>query len=253
MKKLPAAIQNILDAITKELPKIFGDNLFGIYLYGSLISNTFDPDRSDIDCAVVIKKKLTRTEIEKIKLWYAALFSKNPFAQKIEMCFVLRDYLYTDGKTVSRTPQLWNGKFYLRKDSDGNSPIVWSTIREKGISLYGPKPKSFVPFVSIASMRTSQLTELKFIAQKSEQWMTIPANRIFIVITLCRILYTLRFSRIAPKKTALHWCVTVLPKKWHAVILGALDDLQKKKNEVALLKKSDVREFVSFVLRKCNR
>lgn len=249
MKELPRGIQKFLFEIKDAFHTIFGNNLFGIYLYGSLSYNAFDPGRSDIDGVVVTWKKLSKKEIANIRSWYAKLSCANQLAKRMEFSFVQNNNLFTDGMTISRAPQLWNGRLYIRKDSDGNNPIVWKNIRDCGIALYGPAPKTFVPPVPKDLIVRSQMTELAFIARKAEQWMKIPANRLYIVTTLCRIAYTLKKYRLAPKKTALAWCRRTFPQKWHPLIAQALEALDKNNGKPAILQKDAVRDFVHFALR----
>ena len=43
----------ITDRLTEESRKIFGENLTGVYLHGSLAMGCFNPDKSDIDLIIV--------------------------------------------------------------------------------------------------------------------------------------------------------------------------------------------------------
>lgn len=51
--------QNMLDKIVDESKQIFGAELTGIYLHGSLAMGCFNPEKSDIDLIIVIKNSIT--------------------------------------------------------------------------------------------------------------------------------------------------------------------------------------------------
>ena len=55
-------IQDLLDQLTKEIERILGTNLVGVYLHGSLAMGCFNPDKSDVDILVIIHKKSSHKE-----------------------------------------------------------------------------------------------------------------------------------------------------------------------------------------------
>lgn len=56
----------ITDRLTEESRKIFGENLTGVYLHGSLAMGCFNPDKSDIDLIIVTEE--APTEEQKLQL-----------------------------------------------------------------------------------------------------------------------------------------------------------------------------------------
>lgn len=58
--------QLITDRLTEESRKIFGENLTGVYLHGSLAMGCFNPDKSDIDLIIVTEE--APTEEQKLQL-----------------------------------------------------------------------------------------------------------------------------------------------------------------------------------------
>lgn len=51
--------QGILDEIVGQSKQIFGEELTGIYLHGSMVKGCFNPDKSDIDLIAVIRYCIT--------------------------------------------------------------------------------------------------------------------------------------------------------------------------------------------------
>ncbi len=60
-------VDNILLNISNEIKVILGENLVGLYLFGSLTYGDFNPDSSDIDLVAITKKQLNHDELELIK------------------------------------------------------------------------------------------------------------------------------------------------------------------------------------------
>jgi predicted nucleotidyltransferase len=69
MKKIPREVNTLLKEITADFPTLLGDNLTGIYLYGSLTQGAFDPGLSDIDCIAVTRAELSNEEFTGVGEW----------------------------------------------------------------------------------------------------------------------------------------------------------------------------------------
>lgn len=60
-------INKILIYLSTKIRTILGDNLIGIYLFGSLSYGDFYPGSSDIDLVVIINRSLNHNENDLIK------------------------------------------------------------------------------------------------------------------------------------------------------------------------------------------
>lgn len=79
-------INKFIDIITEQL----GSNFIGIYLYGSLAMNCFNPKNSDIDIIVVTSKQIDLFSKKKI-IEELLVLSNNPYP--IEVSFIIFDDL----------------------------------------------------------------------------------------------------------------------------------------------------------------
>ena len=59
-------VNEFLGDYIKEIIALLGDNIIGIYLFGSLSYDDFNPRRSDIDLSVVLRKPLLAEEGEQV-------------------------------------------------------------------------------------------------------------------------------------------------------------------------------------------
>lgn len=246
-------IRTFLSKIKKELPKILRGNLYGIYIYGSLTYGDFDSRKSDIDCIVVIKRELNKDEIRLLKNWYKNL-SNNPLAKRLEMAYAIKKNLTNISRkaVVSKTPLFYKGRFYTG-DSDAYKPIVWFNIREKGLTLFGPPPKSFVLKITKRVLINALWQEVEHMKRKGDKWLRPKWSRCYVVLTLCRVLYTLRTSSIVSKETAAKWCLKELPQEWHSLISWAVKEFRTKEGDFGFRTKDKTKRFMKFVLGSLSR
>ena len=91
MKQVPKEVSELLEKVRVGLPVILSGNLTGVYLYGSLTQDAFDPARSDVDCVVVTVRELSDEQFTELGEWLAKLEKENPWAERLQMQFLLRD------------------------------------------------------------------------------------------------------------------------------------------------------------------
>src|SRR4051794_16511685 len=66
-------VNAIIDQLLTEVRAILGDELVGLYLYGSLSSGDFDPDSSDIDFLVVTAGELPPATLAALEAMHARI------------------------------------------------------------------------------------------------------------------------------------------------------------------------------------
>ena len=91
MARVPSQLTALLDSLSEQLPLLLGRNLVGIYLYGSLTQRAFNPKRSDVDCIVVTRRKVTGRQFTQIRSWFAAAAKSNPWVLRLQASFLIRN------------------------------------------------------------------------------------------------------------------------------------------------------------------
>jgi hypothetical protein len=223
MKPLPIGVAGLLDRLREHIPVILGDNLVGIYTYGSITQGAFDPARSDVDCVVLLRRGLTNTGLERLDAWLSAAALEEPWVTRLQISILVKDELFKmDG-------QGWSYQFgeLKRSGSDGN-PLIWMNILESGGVVWGPRPQSFVPSITPALVLEALGRELAYLHEEmidnaSAKWRDVPFYRAYVVLTICRILYTRNTGRIGSKPEAAGWALATVPTEWHALIQEALE------------------------------
>src|SRR5690606_12647870 len=114
------------------------------------------------------------------------------------------------------------GNFYL--DTPGSDWIIQRhVIREYGVVIEGPDPKTLIDFVSAEEIRNSIMGILL------EWWYPMlkkpdrlrehdDGYRSFAVITMCRVLHGLEHGTITSKPEAVQWARGKVDSKWHSLI-----------------------------------
>ena len=242
-------ISALLEDLTAALPSILGENLVGIYLYGSLTQGAFDPERSDVDCIVVMQHELTDAQFTEFDGWFVEAAAENPWVPRLQVSFLIRDKIlvYTpDGNCLYQFGRL------TRVGCDGN-PIIWMNVLESGIVLFGPPADSFVPPITSEILHAALEREVGYLREEivekpDSEWRDVPMYRAYAVLTLCRILYSQVHGTVVSKPRAAEWALSDLPE-WHDLIHMALDSDAGKVVSIDPARIADFIEFADLQLQ----
>lgn len=241
----PESVSKLLADIVVDFPDLLGNDLVGIYLYGSLTQNAFDAERSDIDCIVITKSELIEEQFKRLESWFERSMYQNPWTARLQMEFLIRDeVLVMDSKA-----SLYQFGRLRRGGSDGN-PIIWTNILESGIVLYGPPASTFVPEITLDLVRAALCREVEYLRQEIEnpegEWRKMPKYRIYAVMTLCRTIYTHANSNVVSKPVAAAWAVDCLPPDLRDLVTEAM----MPEGEAAAVTVERLQRFIDFTSRE---
>ena len=97
-------------------------------------------------------------------------------------------------------------------------------LREHGITLTGPEPRTLMPPVPPELLRREAATALPTLMADLTTWIDIDAvawGQRYAVVTVCRLLYTLMTAEVASKAGAAgEWAMSTLDPTWRP-LLGA--------------------------------
>lgn len=220
-------VNELLDLLLTNVKKILKDQFVGMYLYGSLSSGDFNPETSDVDFLVVTKETLpdeTVSELEEMhnKTWATSLKR----AGKLEGAYVHQELIRKHDPNGLPCPTVNEGKFYL--DRPGSDWIIQRhVVREYGIVLDGPDPKTLIDFVTAEDIRTSIMGVLRewwYPMLENPDWLRANDDgyRSFAVITMCRVLHGLEHGTITSKPKAVQWARTKVEPHWHSLMDDAV-------------------------------
>jgi predicted nucleotidyltransferase len=220
-------INQVLDLLLKNASQVLGNQLVGMYLYGSLSSGDFDPETSDIDFLVVTTSTLPDKTIADLEIMHHRLWeSHTKWAGKLEGSYIPKREIKKHNPRTVACPTVNEGRFYL--DTPGSDWIIQRHIvREQGVILAGPDPKTLIDPVSTADLRRAirgVLYEWWFPMLEDPTWLREHGSEYhaYAILTMCRALYTLENGTVVSKSVAAHWVQGKLGEDWSRVIDQAL-------------------------------
>jgi len=243
MARLPSKVSALLQDLTKQLPIVLGQNLVGIYLYGSVTHGAFNPKRSDVDCIVVTRRDLSDAQFRKLEAWLAQTARLNPWTARLQMIFLVKNELLI----TNTSGCLYQFGLLTRSGSDGN-PIIWLDFFTSGRVLFGPRPESFLPEITPRMIRRALERELRYLREEisekpNSEWRDVHMYRAYAVLTVCRVLYSFRKGgTIISKPRAAKWAIKYLPEEWREIIRPAL-----KFNETCLVSDIPLKRIEQFI------
>lgn len=219
-------IESLLQRLLSEAQAVLGDHFAGMYVHGSVASGDFTPGRSDIDFVVVTTAELPAELLPALEAMHARLTASGlKWATHLEGSYIPEQALRCYDPAHNHHPALRvDGTFAV--DGHGNDWIVQRyLIREKGLVLAGPEPKTLIDPIHPDDLRQAVLGTLQewWAPQLQEPFRLYGREyQAYATLTMCRILYTLRHGDIASKAAAARWAQATLEEQWTDLIDRAL-------------------------------
>lgn len=227
-----AELPKVLDQLVSGAKNILVDNLVGIYLVGSLATGDFDLD-SDIDFLVIIKDELSDETVQELQNMHREIYKQDCYpAHHLEGSYMSLKIL-NDAESVNKTT-LWyldNGSTTFERSIHDNRWHVRWMLREKGVTLFGPDPKTLLPPVPINKMR-NEIGDIMHVLEKGfmeelDQPLSFYNTRFgqsFSVLTICRMLHAIQTGTIQSKLAGANWAKQALDPRWRNLIDQAWEE-----------------------------
>lgn len=249
-KTLYPDIDKVLNSLTQEMAEILGDNLVGVYLMGSLSYGDFNPDNSDIDLVAIVNEPLLPEHLESLKSMHLQVEATHEiWVKRIECSYVPQGMLQNIQPPKNPRPYFGEGIFYPEAPYGNEWIINQYLLYKHGISLVGPEFKTLVKPIEIEDVREACIRDLfeEWEPKMSDrEWLSNSHYQSYIVLNLCRILYTVRCHETATKKASAAWVKREFGPRWNNLIETAENwDYGK---EMTL--QEEAIEFIKFVINK---
>jgi hypothetical protein len=222
-------VNAVLLDFTARLQTILGSQFLGLYLYGSLALGDFDPDMSDIDFIVVTQGELSQDLIAALQTLHITFDqSGSPWAGKIEVAYIPHAALNHSAPTSAAYPQVEKGTPVFCAPLEIGWAFQRCTLQAHGITVAGPDIRGLVgPVAPAALQRAAAVITVGWLEQSRQDsaWVAWARQLIglsFIVLTLCRFLYTLETGVLASKPAAARWMQANAAGRWDTLIQHAL-------------------------------
>ncbi|WP_147915838.1 aminoglycoside adenylyltransferase domain-containing protein [Ruania zhangjianzhongii] len=221
-----ADLNEVLTELLGYWRRILGENLAGAYVQGSFALGAGDL-HSDCDWLVTTNEALTEPQIAQLRelhdeiptregrWWQDLEGSYGPVEEVASVDHLGGKWLFND-----------HGHRTLEWDDHCNRAYTRWILREHGITLAGPTPRSFMSTVPADLLRREAAASLPTLVDDLSTWVDIDAlawGQRYAVVTTCRVLYTLKTAEVASKSGALEWALRTLDPSWRP-LLGQVRD-----------------------------
>ena len=226
--ELPWVLDELVAGVRTEL----ADNLVGVYLVGSLATGDFDRD-SDVDFLVVTRYELDDTVIPALQAMHTRLHHLGCYpAEHLEGSYIDQGLL--NRSNLVGVQPLWyldNGSTTFELSVHDQQWHVRWILRECGITLTGPDPRTLVDPMPVDHMRAEVLATLHRVvhafADALDQPLTFFNSRFgqsFAVLNCCRMLQTIELGTVQSKAAGMRWAQRALDSRWGSLIQQAWEE-----------------------------
>lgn len=245
-----ADVNLVLGDFLARLQALLGSHFQGMYLVGSLALGDFDPRSSDIDVIVVTDTDIDDDLFGKLQDLHARFAAgDSPWAVRIEAVYVPYPALRHTAPGAARYPQIERGTQLFRAPAEDGWVFQCFTLRECGVVIAGPDPRTLVDSVDPQDMRLAVAAIAGLWIEQSETdpdwlaWVQERNSQTFVILTLCRMLYSLATRSVASKPRAAEWARKELGSPWAALIERSL----AKQHEAENITPAELDETIAFI------
>ncbi len=203
-----------------QMDRALGNDLAGIYLYGSVASEGYVPGSSDVDVVVLLGSDLNEGQRGALAAAHEHLIRDHPSASVLDVSFAPRRLAGLAGE--ASLPYFRDGAFHRSGGGDVNV-AMWKGLRECGVTMRGRLARDVVPPVGRNELDAEMRRNLIFLRRRMPGYaLSGVETTVFGILSLCRVLYTLRTGELIGKSDAARWAMHSCPPRWHTLIRNAL-------------------------------
>jgi predicted nucleotidyltransferase len=217
-----AELNIVLHDLVHSMQEILGNNFVGAYLQGSFAVGDFDI-HSDVDLIVVIEEELSDEQVAALQVMHKRIYNlDSEWAKHLEGSYFPKDILQDHSQ---RGKELWyldHGSRSIIKSDHCNTIVVRWVVRDKGVILAGPPPKTLVDPISTDLLR---MEIMEVITGWGQEILDLVPRRYnnrfyqgFIVLNFCRMLHDLHTGVNGSKQAGAEWAKTHLDPAWSGLI-----------------------------------
>lgn len=213
-------LNTVLQELTERAAEILADNFVGAYLQGSFAVGDADI-RSDCDFLIPVHRRIAASQETGLRALHDELPTRpGHWTGHLEGSYPLEAELRTLDALGANWLYIDHGWREMQWSTHCNSEVVRWSLRECGVAIAGPDPKTLVDEVSAEVLRARMRGYAEEFLPGLLTWITLDiawAQR-YAVTTFCRILHTLDSGQVTSKRSALLWAGDNLDPEWTGLI-----------------------------------
>lgn len=259
-------LRQVLNTFVAEISAGLRENLVGIYLVGSIASGDFDLD-SDVDFLVVTNTELTAANMKLLQDIQIKIHAIDCYpAKHLEGSYISISDL--NNWNIVGEKKLYyfdNGSTMYEESTHDNQWHVRWILRERGITLVGPKPETFLrsipPNEMSKEIKMTMLQVKRFFEDEINHPLSFFNSRFgqsFTVLTYCRMLHTLHTGTVQSKKAGAKWAKEFVDPKWAKLIDQAWKEREGVRFMVKIRQRAEqtllyeTLEFIQYAIAQMN-
>ncbi|HYN23503.1 MAG TPA: aminoglycoside adenylyltransferase domain-containing protein [Pyrinomonadaceae bacterium] len=250
-----ADVNTVLLEILSGVQTILGSRFIGFYLFGSLASGDFDRD-SDVDFIVVSEIEISPDLFSALQAMHARIATIASWcATQLDGSYISHHALrrYDPANAVHPHIDRGVGENLRMMQHDSDWMIQRHNLREQGLVVAGPGPQTLIDAVLPRELRQAVLDMLhSWLAPMIDDPAPLKTRgyQSYIVLTLCRMLYTLEFGTVVSKPVAARWARETLGERWAPLIEHARVGRQHPRLEAEADDVNATLDFVRYTIER---
>ena len=225
---LPRQTERLIEGFVERSKRILQADLAGIYLHGSAVMGCFNPDKSDIDLIIVVRRALP-DPVKRAYMDMVVEYNAAGPAKGIEMSVVRRDvcdpFVYPTPYELhfSAGHLEWYKNApdeYIREmnGTDKDLAAHFTVISKRGKCLFGAPIKEMFAEVPSRDYMDSIWYDVEGAAEQ------ITGDTMYLTLNLARVLAYREEGLVLSKKEGGEWALAHLPSEYHPLIRAALGE-----------------------------
>jgi hypothetical protein len=249
----------VLKDFLVRIQALLGSHFQGMYLVGSLALGDFDPRSSDIDFVVVTDTEIGDALFERLQDIHAQFAaSSSSWANKIEAVYIPYPALRHAAPNASHYPQIEKGRELFKAPLESGWVFQCITMRDRSVVVAGSDPRLLVGSIHPQTM-CSAAAEIAGLWLKQAMndptwlpWLRQLDAQTFVILTLCRLLYSLATGSVASKPRAAEWVQKEFGEPWAKLIERTLAK-QHEVGNIAQNEEDGTLAFIQFTFEQSKR
>jgi hypothetical protein len=238
----------LLGELVERVAQILGDRLVGAYLQGSFAFGDADL-HSDCDFLVPVRTAISVEQESRLREMHAEIPTRTGhWTHYLEGSYPILNEL----RTLAGLGRPWlyvdHGWCEMQWSMHCNNEVVRWTLRERGVTLAGPDPRTAVDEVPAQALRARMRANIPTFLDDLRGWMSLEIAWVqrYAVTTLCRMLYTLDTAAVASKRQAVQWAIGRLDPNWTDLFEQVLVDRELGFDSAAPPRPGSIEKTIAF-------